>query len=66
MTDRQDLPPVIDSHHHLWDLSVRMPSWLTVEQVWANREELARLRRSFTLADLEPQAQAAGDRKSVV
>jgi L-fuconolactonase len=64
--DQDPPPPVIDSHHHLWDLSVRRPSWLDEEQVWADSAEMARLRRSFTLADLEPQAQAAGVTATVV
>ncbi|MGP3634233.1 amidohydrolase family protein [Streptomyces sp. 24-1644] len=48
-------PPaaVVDAHHHVWDLSVRDQDWIT-------GEELAPLRRSFTLADLEPEARAAG------
>lgn len=68
MTTSQDdpSPPAIDSHHHLWDLSVRRPSWLDQEQVWADSAEMARLRRSFTLADLEPQARAAGVTATVV
>jgi L-fuconolactonase len=59
-------PAATDSHHHVWDLSVRVPAWLDEEQVWADRDELARLRRSFTLADLEPQAQTAGVTATVV
>ncbi|MFJ4840536.1 amidohydrolase family protein [Streptomyces sp. NPDC088746] len=47
------LPPVIDAHHHVWDLAVRDQDWIT-------GEELAPLRRTFTLADLEPEARAAG------
>lgn len=38
---------------HLWDLSVR-------DQDWIIGPELAPLRRSFTLDDLEPEARAAG------
>uniref|UniRef100_A0AAU3GN71 Amidohydrolase family protein n=1 Tax=Streptomyces sp. NBC_01401 TaxID=2903854 RepID=A0AAU3GN71_9ACTN len=45
--------PVIDAHHHVWDLSVRDQDWIT-------GEELAPIRRTFTLADLEPEARAAG------
>ncbi|MFJ8885790.1 amidohydrolase family protein [Streptomyces sp. NPDC102402] len=44
---------VVDSHHHVWDLSVRDQDWIT-------GEELAPIRRTFTLADLEPEARAAG------
>ncbi|QNE73582.1 amidohydrolase family protein [Streptomyces finlayi] len=44
---------VVDAHHHVWDLSVRDQDWIT-------GEELAPLRRTFTLADLEPEARAAG------
>ncbi|HWU07948.1 MAG TPA: amidohydrolase family protein [Streptomyces sp.] len=45
--------PVIDAHHHVWDLAVR-------DQEWITGEELAPIRRTFTLADLEPEARAAG------
>ncbi|CAM5303837.1 amidohydrolase family protein [Streptomyces atroolivaceus] len=45
--------PVIDAHHHVWDLTVR-------DQEWITGEELAPLRRTFTLTDLEPEARAAG------
>lgn len=45
--------PVVDAHHHVWDLSVRDQDWIT-------GEELAPIRRTFTLADLEPEARAAG------
>ncbi|MFI1704980.1 amidohydrolase family protein [Streptomyces griseoruber] len=44
---------VIDAHHHVWDLSVRDQDWIT-------GRELALLRRDFLLADLEPEARAAG------
>lgn len=52
-------PRVIDAHHHLWDLSVRDQDWIT-------GEELAPLRRDFTLADLEPEARANGVRATVL
>ncbi|MGW0790653.1 amidohydrolase family protein [Streptomyces sp. NPDC002911] len=45
--------PVIDAHHHVWDLAVRDQDWIT-------GEELAPIRRTFTLDDLEPEARAAG------
>ncbi|MEV5603483.1 amidohydrolase family protein [Streptomyces sp. NPDC052299] len=44
---------VVDAHHHVWDLAVRDQDWIT-------GEALAPLRRDFTLADLEPEAHAAG------
>lgn len=43
----------VDAHHHVWDLAVR-------DQDWIKGPELAPLRRTFTLADLEPQARATG------
>ncbi|MGW7363757.1 amidohydrolase family protein [Streptomyces sp. NPDC054841] len=46
-------PGIVDAHHHVWDLSVRDQDWIT-------GPELAPLRRDFTLADLEPEARAAG------
>jgi L-fuconolactonase len=57
---------VIDAHHHLWDLSAREHDWLMGGQPWATDEELARLRRSFTLADLAPLAASAGVSGTVV
>lgn len=50
---------VVDAHHHVWDLSVRDQDWIT-------GPELAPLRRDFTLAELEPQARAAGVGASVL
>jgi L-fuconolactonase len=50
---------VTDAHHHLWDLSVRDQDWIT-------GPELASLRRDFTLAELAPQAAAAGVGRSVL
>ncbi|MYY04689.1 MULTISPECIES: amidohydrolase family protein [unclassified Streptomyces] len=46
-------PRVVDAHHHVWDLAVRDQDWIT-------GEDLAPLRRDFTLADLEPEARTAG------
>lgn len=57
---------VIDAHHHLWDLAAREHRWLMGGQPWASDDELARLRRSFTLADLAPLAAAAGVAGTVV
>ncbi len=57
---------MIDSHHHLWDLSARAQPWLTGDQPWASAEELAPLRRSFTVADLEAAAVPAGVTGTVV
>jgi L-fuconolactonase len=44
---------VIDAHHHVWDLAVRDQDWIT-------GPEMVPIRRSFTLDDLRPSAQAAG------
>lgn len=54
-------PPmgIIDAHHHVWDLAVR-------DQGWIAGGELAPIRRTFTLADLEPEARAAGVRATVL
>jgi L-fuconolactonase len=51
--------PVIDAHHHVWDLSVRAQPWL-------DQDGLGPLRRNFTIADLEPEAAAAGVTATVV
>ena len=52
--------PVLDAHHHLWDLSVRQQPWL------ATQPELAPLRRDFGLDDLVPLAAAAGVTGTVI
>ncbi len=52
-------PPLVDAHHHLWDLSVRDQDWIT-------GPELAPLRRSFLLDEFERTARAAGVAASVV
>ncbi len=57
---------VIDAHHHLWDLAARQHRWLMGGQPWATDDELARLRHSFTLADLAPLTAAAGVTGTVV
>ncbi|GAX49224.1 amidohydrolase family protein [Streptomyces olivochromogenes] len=49
----------VDAHHHVWDLSVRDQDWITGPQ-------LQPLRRDFGLADLAPQARAAGVDRTVL
>jgi L-fuconolactonase len=44
---------MIDAHHHVWDLAVR-------DQPWLSGADMAAIRRTFTLDDLRPAAQAAG------
>jgi L-fuconolactonase len=46
--------PIIDAHHHLWDLSARPQPFLD------SHPALAPLRRTFALTDLAPLAAAAG------
>ena len=53
MTGAETGPGIVDAHHHVWDLSVH-------DQDWISGDELAPLRRDFTLADLAPEARAAG------
>ncbi|MFE7273748.1 amidohydrolase family protein [Streptomyces sp. NPDC057623] len=50
---------VVDAHHHVWDLSVRDQDWIT-------GPELRPLRRDFTIADLAPEARAAGIDRTVL
>lgn len=57
---------MIDAHHHLWDPRAREYDWLLGDQPWASDEELARLRRAFTLAELAPLAAGAGVTGTVV
>ncbi|WP_405877063.1 amidohydrolase family protein [Streptomyces sp. NBC_01136] len=45
--------PLVDAHHHVWDLAVR-------DQAWITGPELAPLRRTFSLSDLRPLAERAG------
>ncbi|MEU1027291.1 amidohydrolase family protein [Streptomyces mirabilis] len=49
----------VDAHHHVWDLSVRDQDWIT-------GPELQPLRRDFGVADLAPQALAAGVDRTVL
>ncbi|MFJ9630803.1 amidohydrolase family protein [Streptomyces sp. NPDC101175] len=49
----------VDAHHHVWDLSVRDQDWIT-------GPELRPIRRDFTLADLAPEARAAGVDRTVL
>ncbi|MFF7070697.1 amidohydrolase family protein [Streptomyces pseudovenezuelae] len=48
---------VVDAHHHVWDLSVRDQDWIASDSP---------LRRNFTLADLAPEAAAAGVDRTVL
>jgi L-fuconolactonase len=52
--------PIVDAHHHVWDLSAHAQPWLDSD------EALAPLRRDFALADLAPLAAAAGVTCTVV
>lgn len=45
--------PVVDAHHHVWDLTVRDQDWIT-------GTAMVPIRRSFSLEDLRPHAAAAG------
>ncbi|MFI6034795.1 amidohydrolase family protein [Streptomyces sp. NPDC051315] len=47
----------VDAHHHVWDLSVRDQDWI---------DDDSPLRRTFTLADLAPEARAAGVDRTVL
>jgi L-fuconolactonase len=51
--------PIIDAHHHLWDLSVRDQDWIT-------GDALAPLRRDFLAAELESLAAENGVTGTVV
>ncbi|MCF8549457.1 MAG: amidohydrolase family protein [Pontimonas sp.] len=42
----------IDSHHHVWDLAVR-------EQDWMVGDALKPISKTFTMADMEPELEAA-------
>jgi L-fuconolactonase len=54
------MEPVLDAHHHLWDLSVREQPFLD------SHPDLAPLRRNFGLDDLVPLADAAGVTGTVI
>ncbi|MFJ4621905.1 amidohydrolase family protein [Streptomyces sp. NPDC088812] len=47
----------VDAHHHVWDLSVRDQDWIDGDSP---------LRRDFGLADLAPEARAAGVDRTVL
>ena len=44
---------IVDAHHHVWDLAVR-------DQPWIAGRSMAPIRRSFSVDDLRPSAQATG------
>jgi L-fuconolactonase len=46
--------PIVDAHQHVWDLAAHAQPWLESD------DALAPLRRTFSVADLAPQAAAAG------
>jgi L-fuconolactonase len=52
--------PIVDSHQHVWDPSAHAQPWLDSDAA------LAPLRRVFSIADLAPQAAAAGVVSTVV
>jgi len=52
--------PVVDAHHHVWDVSAHPQPWL------ASHPALAPLRSRFTAADLAPLAAAEGVTGTVV
>ncbi|MGW2385867.1 amidohydrolase family protein [Streptomyces sp. NPDC001658] len=47
----------VDAHHHVWDLSVRDQDWIGPDSP---------IRRDFTVADLAPEARAAGVDRTVL
>ncbi|TQJ91584.1 amidohydrolase [Streptomyces sp. SLBN-31] len=47
----------VDAHHHVWDLSVRDQDWIPHHSP---------IRRNFTVADLAPEARAAGVDRTVL
>jgi L-fuconolactonase len=51
---------IVDSHHHVWDPAAHAQPWLDSD------DALAPLRRNFSVADLAPQAAAAGVVSTVV
>jgi L-fuconolactonase len=52
--------PIVDSHQHVWDPSAHAQPWLDSD------EALSPLRRIFSIAELVPQAAAAGVVSTVV
>jgi L-fuconolactonase len=52
--------PIVDAHHHVWDLAIRAQPWLNSD------EALAPLRRKFAAADLAGVAAEAGVTETVV
>ncbi|HEY7325505.1 MAG TPA: amidohydrolase, partial [Streptosporangiaceae bacterium] len=52
--------PIVDAHHHVWDLAARPQPWLDTSPA------LAPLRRTFLLPELIPQAASAGVSATVV
>ena len=48
---------VVDAHHHVWDLAVRDQDWIAPGSP---------LRRNFSVADLAPEARAAGVDRTIL
>jgi L-fuconolactonase len=51
--------PIVDAHHHIWDLKIRAQEWLRAP-------ELKPIWRDFSLAELEPEARALGVDKTIL
>ena len=66
LTGAGNIGAVIDAHHHLWDPDAREYRWLRGGQPWASDQEIATLRRTFTLRELAPLAAGAGVTGTVV
>ncbi|WP_245617452.1 amidohydrolase family protein [Amycolatopsis taiwanensis] len=49
----------VDAHHHLWDVTAR-------EHTWLDTPSMAPIRKTFTVADLEMEARAAGIERTVL
>ncbi|GLY63410.1 amidohydrolase [Amycolatopsis taiwanensis] len=49
----------VDAHHHLWDVTAR-------EHAWLDTPSMAPIRKTFTVADLEMEARAAGIERTVL
>ncbi|HWG27121.1 amidohydrolase family protein [Actinospica sp.] len=51
--------PIVDAHHHMWDLKIRAQEWLRAP-------ELKPIWRDFPFDELEPEAHAMGVEKTIL
>jgi len=62
---RQDIPGIVDSHHHLWDLDRNLYPWLQGRMSDRGWGDSRPLQKNYTVDDLLADGASQGLRKSV-